>query len=363
MDKTTTRWNVREQGFVMVTLFTLLVPLLIIVVAFTATMAGRTNELRVELDEELALLAAESGVDDAIYQGRTGDLKDGVNYGRNLGRGQSFEVEPTYLMDDGKDNDNDTKIDEEDEDVFQVVVTGTYRGTSRRLAAYLGPVPLLPTIEAAVTVQDPSIELRLNGTPWVSGNNRNMDDTPGAGADLPGLGITPPGTLAQLISELNPTEQSKVVGTGGAPSLANANDIDLVTLVTQIQNIADVVLTANVYASYNFGHGPSGAAKITYRNGDVTFTGNTRGAGILVVTGDLYLKGTFRYDGVVIVLGQIVNSAGTAQVYGAILQGPSGGKFEIKGTMDVYYSEQAVALANSVSGRYVAFIGWQELAR
>ena len=116
--------DLREHGFVLVALFTLMIPLLIVVVAFSVTMTGRSNELRGEFGEEKALLAAESGVDDAIYRGRTGTL-DGTQYNRNIGLGQSFEVEPTYLKSDGKDNDGDSNIDEDDEDVFQIIVTGT----------------------------------------------------------------------------------------------------------------------------------------------------------------------------------------------------------------------------------------------
>jgi len=363
MDNTTAIQRTGQQGFALIALFALMIPMLVVVVAFSTSMSGRTNELRVELDEELALLAAESGVDDAIYQGRIGGLTDGGDYTRSLGNGQSFKVQPTHLKIDSKDNDGDTNVDEDDEDVFQIIVTGTYRQTSRRLAAYLGPVPLLPTIEAAVTLQDPNILIKLNGTPFVSGNNKDIDGSAGSGPDVPGLAITLPGTVAHLLSELSPSEESQVVGAGGTPSVATATTVDLTTLITQIKNIADLVLTSTMYADFDFGDGSAGTAKITYRNGDVTFAGNSRGAGILVVSGDLYMKGTFRFDGVIIVLGKIVNSAGTAEIYGAMLQGPTAGLLETKGTMDVHYSAEAVALANSVSGRYVSFIGWQELAR
>ena len=224
-------------------------------------------------------------------------------------------------------------------------------------------MPLLPTIEAAVTLQDPNIEIKLKGTPLVSGENKDIDGGSGSGPDLPGLAIMPPGTVAHLLSELSPTEETQVVGVGGPPSVGTAASVDLATLVAQIQNIADLVLTSTMYANFDFGDGSAGTAKITYRNGNVTFAGTSRGAGILVVTGNLYMTGTFRFDGVIIVLGKIVNSAGTAQVYGAMVQGPTAGVFENKGTLDVHYSAEAVGLANSVSGRYVSFIGWQELAR
>ena len=355
--------DAQEQGFVLVTLFTLMIPMLIVVVAFSSAMTSRSNELRTEFDQERALLACESGVDDAIYQGKIGGLSGGLDYGRDLGGGQAFTVETTYLKTDGLDNDNDGNIDEDDEDVFQVIVTGTYRQTSRRLAAYLGPVPLLPTIEGAVATQDPNVSILLQGTPLISGTDTNINGTPGSGVDVPGFAIAPPGTIAHLLSELSPSEQTKVVGPGGPPSLGLATAVDVPGLAVQLQNMANIVLTSDQYASFDFGDGSAGTANITYRNGDVTFAGNTRGAGILIVTGDLEMKGNFRFDGVIIVLGKVDNSAGTARVYGSILQGPSGGNFEAKGTFDLRYSSEAITLANSVSGRYVALNGWQEISR
>jgi len=366
MDSTMPRTNPGQQGFALIALFALMIPMLIIVVAFSTTMTGRTNELRVELDEELALLACESGVDDAIYQGRIGDLTDGGNYNRTLGSGQSFVVEPTYLGKDGKDNDGDSATDEEDEDVFQIIVTGSYRQTSRRVAAYLGPVPLLPIMEAAVTTHDPNVTIWLPGTPVVTGDDTDVDGGGGSGPDVPGLAIAPPGDVAHLDSELTGSERTAVQGVGPSPSLGVATAIDVPSLVTQIQNVANLILTSDQYSSFDFGDAsalPVPTTTIAYRNGNVKFAGNSRGAGILVVTGNLTITGNFRYDGVIIVLGKVDNSAGTAQVYGSIVQGPNGGAITFKGTADVRYSSEAIDLANSASGAYVAFIGWQELAR
>jgi len=203
------------------------------------------------------------------------------------------------------------------------------------------------------------------GTPFsrISGFDTNMDGTPGPGAPVPGLSIASPGTVAHLTSELDAFEQTKVIGAGAAPSLSVSAPIDLPTLVAQLKNIANVVLTNNMYANFNFGDGPAGTANITLREGDLDFAGTSQGAGILVVTGDLNMKGDFRFDGVIVVLGEVSNSAGTAAVYGSILQGAAGGEIDTRGTFDLFYSSQAINLANSLSGRYVAFNGWQELSK
>ncbi|MHC5065118.1 MAG: hypothetical protein ACYTG5_14220 [Planctomycetota bacterium] len=352
-----------ESGFVMVTMLTLLIPLVVVAAALTSTMNGRASEFRAEYEEELALLAAESGIDDAIFRGRIGTLVGGSTYSRTLGLGQVFKVEPTYLKTDGIDNDGDTLVDEDDEDVFQVIVIGAYRDKVRRIAAYLGPVPLIPPLGSPMNSQDPSVSIDLMGTPMLDGGDYNIDGSAGPGPALPGLAIAPPGTVAHLDAELSPSEESQVVGTGPTPSIDTGPGIDVTTIVSVIQNIANIVLTSSNYSSYTFGDASLGQANITYRNGNVSFKGNSQGSGIMLVTGDLNMSGNFRFDGIIIVLGKISNSAGTAFVNGAILQGPSGGLIETKGTFDLRYSSEAIALANSISGRYVAFNGWQELAR
>ena len=351
-----------ESGFVLVIIIILLLPMLLVVGAFSVAMTGRTNELRVELNTERALLAAEAGVDSAIYRGQTGKLVDGETWERTLGPGVFFEATPTYLKADGLDNDNDGQTDEADEDVFQVVVLGVHNSTERRVAAYLGPISLLPPIKGPLTVENQNVALDLRGSSLVSGFDILMDGTP-TGKDVPAISITPPGTTADLLAELNGSEQPKVVGFGGTPSLATTPFLDLVSAAALLQNIANLVLTSDKYASFNFGDGPGGVANITYREGDVMFNGNTQGAGILVVTGNLRMLGNFRFDGVVIVLGDVRNSAGTAEVYGAILQGPGASIVQGKGNLMVRYCEEAIGLSNATSGDYVAFNGWQELAK
>ena len=139
--------------------------------------------------------------------------------------------------------------------------------------------------------------------------------------------------------------------------------LDLATLVAQAKNAASIVLTNSLYDAFDFGDASAGTAYITYREGDVKFTGNSRGAGLLVVTGNLEMVGTFRFDGIVVVLGDIDNSSGTAEIYGGLVQGPAATQLKFTGTSDVYFSTQALDIANTLTSRYVAFNGWQELSR
>jgi hypothetical protein len=353
-----------ESGFILIAMLAVVVPLALVVGAFTMSMSSRTDRLLGGMDQERALLAAESGLDEGVYRAEIGTLADRVPFSRQISGGMEFTVEPTWLEADGEDNDLDGNTDEADEDVFQLVITGRYRGTQRRIAAYLGPTPLLPNLQAAMTLHSQSPSIRLSGTPLITGNNTNINGTAGNGAaSVPGLSIVPPATTATLLGELSPLEQSKVQGPGGPPSLGVANPIPLDEIVAVVANSASLVLTNASYTGLQFGNGDAGTAVIAYRDGDVKIGGNSRGAGILVVTGDLEVKGTFRFDGVIIVLGNILQSAGTATIYGAIVQGPAGGGIDLRGTFSLYFSEQAIALANSIGGRYVSFNGWQEIVR
>jgi hypothetical protein len=354
----------KESGFIMVAMVIILLPLTLVVAAFMSSMTGRSLRLREEVVQEKALLAAESGLDHAIYVSRTSGLTDGDMLVRAFGRGMAFSVEPTYMGGDGLDNDSDGDTDEADEDVFQVIIRGTYRGATRRLAAYLGSTPILPAVESAVSLHNPNVEITLQGSPKFSGIDTNMDESPGNPAnDLPGMTIAAPGTVADLLGELSASEQSKIHGVGGTPSLAVSSPIDLDTLVAEARNSASIVLTNNLYDTFDFGDASAGTSYITFREGDVKFAGNSRGAGLLVVTGNLELVGTFRFDGIIVVLGNIDNSAGTAEIYGGLVQGPAATQLTFKGTSDVYFSDQALQIAYTVSSRYVAFNGWQEISR
>ncbi len=354
----------KEDGFIMVAMVIMLLPLTVIVAAFMSNMTGRTFRLREEVVQEKALLAAESGLDEAIYRAQTAGLTDGSIFARAFGKGMAFSVEPTYLGADLVDNDTDGDTDEADEDVFQLIIRGTYRGVTRRIAAYVGATSILPTVESAMTVHNPSVGITLQGNPKFSGFDTNIDESPGDPTnDLQGMTIASSGPVADLLGELSGSEQSKIKGLGGTPSLGVANPIDLATLVAQAKNAASIILTNSLYDAFDFGDASAGTAHITYREGDVKFTGNSRGAGLLVVTGNLEMVGTFRFDGIIVVLGDIDNSSGTAEIYGGLVQGPAATQLKFTGTSDVYFSTQALDIANTLTSRYVAFNGWQELSR
>jgi hypothetical protein len=354
----------RQGGFAAIGMVVVLVPILFVVGSYLNTMSGRNNRLQLEVREEQALLAAESGIDVALYHARRGAIASGAVYAETIPGGASFSAAATHLGSDGIDNDGDTLIDaaDPDEDVFRIISTGRHGASVRRVAAYLGFSTFLPSVGAAATLTGTGTDIKIGGTAQSNGNNFNTNGSLVGSGNTWGLGIVPPGTVANLLSRLTPAEQAKVVGQGGSPSLGTTPAIDVTQIVNEARNAAQIVITNSVVPSPNYGNPTTGPAYIVYRQGNVRFTGNGGGAGLLVVTGDLTISGTFRWYGLIVVLGKLDCGSGTAQLYGGVILGPSSNEIDLRGTIDVRYSAPAIALAQNLTGRYVAFNGWQEIS-
>jgi hypothetical protein len=87
-----------EQGFVLVAVIATLIPLLLIVGASSSLLVGGLSRVRDAVAGSQAFLAAESGIDSAIYRATTGTLTGGGFTINNptakttCGCGQSFGV-------------------------------------------------------------------------------------------------------------------------------------------------------------------------------------------------------------------------------------------------------------------------------
>lgn len=351
-----------QAGFAALGMVVMLVSVLFVVGSYLHTMSGRNSRLQLEVGEERALMAAEAGIDVVQYRARTAPLTNGQVFEENLPGGGAFRAVITNLGTDGFNNDGDLETDEADENVFQVVSTGTHGTNRRRIAAYLGFSTFVPNVTAAAVIMNPSINLVIGGVAEVNGNNHNLGGGLSGSGNVHGLCITEPGTTANLLTTLSPAEQGKIAGLGGTPSLGTTPAFTLNTLLTEAANSAHIVVTNSVVASPNYGNPTTGPQYIVYRNGNVRFTGNGGGAGLLVVTGDLTISGTFNWYGVVVVLGRLDAGAGTANIRGGVILGPNCSLLDIRGTCDLEFSAAAVALATNLTGRYVAFNGWQEIS-
>ncbi|HEX6811190.1 MAG TPA: hypothetical protein VF384_06185 [Planctomycetota bacterium] len=362
-----------QEGFaLLIALIATVIPLLLIMGASSISMTSRMSRLEREAKDERALAAAESGIDLAIYMASTPlGLVHKSTVTRNLGGGVSFTFVPEFLLTDTVDNDNDSPplADEPDENLWLVTVTGTYRGTSRRIAAYLGPEPPLPfdVVGALMMlgVPDPGM-LEVDGASRIRGINFDpVTGLPTGTGDVPGISVAEPHTVAELLTAIPPSDQSNIIGSSPSPSLSTTGEeIDLAKIQLSIQNSANVVLTNHTYNNLQFGNSSTGDYRIIYRAGDVRFMGNTRGAGVMFITGNLRVEGTFRFDGIVYLLGNAQLHGTSCNFYGAVITGPNTKSFSLNGTSHIRYSSQAITLATAVlPTRYLAFNGWQELSR
>ncbi len=353
-----------QDGVATVALVLVLVPLMLVIGSYLQTMSERNQRLSLEVREEQALLAAESGIDYALNEARRGTLTAGSGaafpFAGTLPGGSTFEVLCVYLGGDGVDNDGDGDADEEDEDVFQVVSQGDLQGSRRRIAAYLGFSTFLPDLEGAVTVTNPDIRITIGGSGRTHGDNHALSGGLVGSGDTYGIAITPPGDEDDLDDELSSSEEANVTGLGGTPSLGEADPIDVQQIVDFARNSASVVITNTNVSSASIGS--AATPVIAYREGDIRIQGNTTGYGLLVVNGSLRIGGTFRWDGVIVCTGTFECGTGTAQIYGGLVQGPESADLILRGTIDMRYSSAGVALASGLTGRYVAFNGWQEIS-
>ena len=344
-----------EEGFAAIALVLVLVPVLMVIGSYVQSMTERNQRLLLETREEQAMLAAESGIDYALNEARRGTLVAGVGrqytFTDTLPNGSLFTTVCTYLKGDGVDNDADGSIDEADEDVFRVVSNGTTQNSRRRVAAYLGFSTYLPELEGAIT---------LSGAARADGRNYTLAGGLVGSGNTYGIAITPPGDEDDLDDEINGSEDAKVLGTGGSPSIGEAPDLDVQQIVDFARNSASVVITNTNVSAVTYGS--AAAPVVAYREGDVRIQGNSQGWGLLVVNGTLRIAGTFNWYGVIVCTGTIDCGSGTARVHGGMLQGPSSLALTLTGTIDARYSEAGVDLASALTGRYVAFNGWQEIS-
>lgn len=360
----------REGGFVLLlAIVAPVIPLLLILGASATAMMARQSRLLAEVLDERAIIAAEAGIDLAIYQASTAaGLTSGSTITRTLGNGMSFVVRPTYLYTDGVDNDLDGRVDalDPDENVFEVLVEGTVGSVTRRVVAYLGPEPTVITLPGAVTLLDPfsGQELHVQGASDITGINTHMNGTVVGSGDTNGAMIASPYTLAQLLANIPASDRSKILGVGSSPSLGvTTSTFDMAAIRQSIQNSANIVLTSSSYNNRQFGNGQLGQFNVVYRQGNVDFKGNTRGAGIMFITGNLHIEGTFRFDGIIFLQGD-AEIHGTTRIYGGMVVATTSPHFYLEGTAHVIYSTDAISGASAVlPGRFLAFNGWQEIAR
>lgn len=210
----------------------------------------------------------------------------------------------------------------------------------------------------------------FNGNAFtVDGNDHNYTGGAGPAAPVPGISARNDTNTQETIGSLSSGQKDNVLGLGfspGPPMVPSVATSSAAPTVAQVDQIAANILSrpgvvTNTGSSINGNaiFGTTATPQITYFPGGSGVTikgnGNASGAGILIVEGDLTIQGSFNFKGLVIVRGKTLVTAsnetevtGNATVYGSIWTNDV--NLNVGGSAIVYYSTQALALANQVGG-------------
>ena len=223
---------------------------------------------------------------------------------------------------------------------------------------------ILPPINSSIYVSSTNLDLNLAGNIDINGNDHNMDGTAGSSTPLPGIGVNKTPDSAYIVNDLKPKISTAILGAGSSPSVRTVPDTTNWDAVTQNYIFAsDITLPSGTYST-GLTLGTAADPKITYVNGDVHFSGDASGYGILVVNGDFEMSGDFNFNGIVIVYGKsqiVTKTTGNSGIYGAAIFVGESVDFQATGNALFYYSKQAIdnAKNNLKSSRFKITSWWE----
>jgi len=199
----------------------------------------------------------------------------------------------------------------------------------------------------------------------VDGNDHNYTGGYGPNAPVPGISTRNASNTQETLTSLSSQQKDNVTGLGfsnGPPIVPSVSTSPAAPTAAQLSTMINDILadpmvvtmaSNNVNGMVTFG--TTAAPQITYfsNTGGTTIkgNGNASGAGILIVEGDFTIQGSLEFKGLILVRGKTNVEAdttvtGNATVYGSIWT--SDVNLSVGGSAIVYYSTQALALANQV---------------
>jgi len=221
---------------------------------------------------------------------------------------------------------------------------------------------------AIYLASDSPTNATFNGNAFaVDGNDHNYTGGAGPGTPVPGISTRNDTNAQETIASLSAQQKDNVTGQNfsmGPPIVPSVTTSPAAPTMTQMNAlIADLLAkprppddnSSRINGNQTYGTVNPMSPQITHltNTGGVTLNGNASGAGIMIVEGDLTIQGSFDFVGLLIVRGR-TNVAGTtdvtgnATVYGSIWTQDI--NLVVGGSALVYYSSQALGVANNVSG-------------
>ncbi|UCH64634.1 MAG: hypothetical protein JSW63_08380 [Ignavibacterium sp.] len=262
--------------------------------------------------------------------------------------------------------DGNYDIDISGPDSFMTITSsGHFGNTNHQTIVTAAREPaVLPTVSGAMYISTDTLNVKLQGDLEIDGNDRNIDDSPGPEAPMPGISVDDPSDSAYVVNSLKPKISKSIEGFGGDPSVhTTVNNTDWEQVTRDLIFAADYTLPTGTYTTGTV-LGTFADPKITFVNGDVEFSGTSSGSGIMIINGNVRMSGEFTYSGMLIVYGQSsieTTLVGNGGIYGTTALVGNNVDIKSTGTASFYYSSQAInnAKVNLKSSRFEILSWWE----
>jgi hypothetical protein len=222
---------------------------------------------------------------------------------------------------------------------------------------------------AIYLANDNSTNSTFNGNSFtIDGNDHTLAGGTGSGLSIPGISTRNAANTSETVGSLSTQEMDNVQGYGyqaGPPIVSSITTSPWAPTVSQInQMIRDMspapdqctcTQVNNSCTTCSFGDpyaagGPSCKAVQfgtldSPMNVQVKNNGNIDGCGVMIINGNFDIQGDVTFRGLIIVKGTL-SVTGSSLMYGSVWT--EGVNLNVGGNGQIYYSSEAMALANSV---------------
>jgi hypothetical protein len=200
----------------------------------------------------------------------------------------------------------------------------------------------------------------------VDGNDHTLTGGPGTGISIPGISTRNATNTSEAITSLNNQQLDNVQGYGYngsaspiVPSITTSPSAPTVTQIRQMVSDMNASGTSvpcgctsvnnSCGCTYGNAYSTPPVCQVTTfgANQDIQIknNGNVDGCGVMIVNGNLDIQGNVTFRGLIIVKGTL-SVSGSALVYGSVWT--EGVNMSVGGNGQIYYSSQAMQLANNV---------------
>jgi hypothetical protein len=211
-------------------------------------------------------------------------------------------------------------------DTVRISAAGTINGVTHNSVLEAKLSSIFPTVESSMTIFGDSVEVSSNGKSFeIDGRDYNIDGTLGSNPAVNGIGVQSAESVAdvkkQLATASGGSIEANVLGAGGTPSVGSFASSNLTQLHQFYKDRRTMTIPAGSYAD-NKVIGSYEQPEIVYVPGDLEWSGNVTGTGILVVDGQLVMKGKVAWRGIILAMsGDVyidIGGTGTPSILGTV---------------------------------------------